>query len=249
MKRTLPLLALVAGATFVGIHPASAAEPVGSDANQASAWEAYLSEQGQTATCYKHGVDEQTPHGYVTEDGKSVILGTYQEDWPGDHYALLVVKGGNANAVYADPASGVTYAAPLNRGGNVADVSHWIVCKGQTPEVTTTTAAPTTTVPTPPTTVPMDAVCPPVGTSTVCHFAEVPYDNPMPLPHATGPDVVTAPPVEVEAAQVTVAPAPAAEVPTLAYTGSDTVLRAAVGFAALALGAALALYARRHKVA
>ena len=34
----------------------------------------------------------------------------------------------SGNAVYDNPQAGTPYSTPTNKGGNVADVSHWIVC-------------------------------------------------------------------------------------------------------------------------
>jgi hypothetical protein len=53
--------------------------------------------------------------------------------------------GTNGNAVYFEPDHGVPYFAPINSGGQQADVSHWIVCKGTVPATTTTTTVVETT--------------------------------------------------------------------------------------------------------
>ena len=88
-------------------------------------------------------------HGSIT-DGLTVTLNPYGASWPGDHWELLVIKGGSvSNNVIVHPTAGVAYASPLNSSGNQANVSHWIVCKGTTPTPSVTATAPTFT----------DAVC------------------------------------------------------------------------------------------
>jgi hypothetical protein len=79
------------------------------------------------AQCYKHegGGGE---HGTVTNNGKTVVLNTFNQNWPGDHWELLVVKAGGFDAVTVHPQAGVEYAAYQYK-----DVSHWIVCKGIKP--------------------------------------------------------------------------------------------------------------------
>jgi len=101
------------------------------------------------STCYKH--EGSSVHGVDNGDG-SVTLNPYGDDWPGDHYELLIVKSGSVdngfgpgNAKYDHPSAGVAYFGPLNAGGEQGAVSHWIVCKGETPSDTTTTSTPTTT--------------------------------------------------------------------------------------------------------
>lgn len=86
------------------------------------------------AICYKSGGN--TAHGSITDDGKSVTLNPYGADWPGDHYEWLVVKAGNEwlNVIH-HPSAGVAYGSPNNAAGNQANVSHWIVCKGITPDI------------------------------------------------------------------------------------------------------------------
>lgn len=80
------------------------------------------------ANCYKS--EGSTAHGVI--DGATVTLNTYQNEWPGDHWGVLVVKGGpEGRAVYESPESGVAYHTPgENPAGKRYDVSHWIVCKG-----------------------------------------------------------------------------------------------------------------------
>src|SRR5690606_8896185 len=41
--------------------------------------------------------------------------------------------------VVTNPTVGQGYSAPLNNGGQVPTVSHWIVCKGEAPDETPTT--------------------------------------------------------------------------------------------------------------
>lgn len=127
-------------------QPAGASNP--NNSNDASYW----TNKGEhpNALCYKHGDSGSNSHGKV-KDG-AVILNTFNQDWPGDHWELLVVKGGSGNnndggdAVYQHPRAGVKYYPPTNpQNGKPFGVSHWIVCKGSTPAVTTTTAAPSTT--------------------------------------------------------------------------------------------------------
>lgn len=82
------------------------------------------------AVCYKH--EGSNAHGSIV--GNTVVLNPFDPDWPGDHWETLVVKGGNDRTIIQHPVAGVAYTAPLNGGGNIPDVSHWIVCKGTTPE-------------------------------------------------------------------------------------------------------------------
>src|SRR5690606_32966104 len=83
------------------------------------------------AACYKH--TGSNSHGSIV--GKTVVLNTFDQSWPGDHWHLLVVKGGDDRTIIQHPVAGVGYSAPLNNGGQVPSVSHWIVCKGTTPDV------------------------------------------------------------------------------------------------------------------
>jgi len=123
---------------------ATAAPPTGSDANQPSTWVSYLkSEYGINAECYKHEGTGQTVHGTATS--KTVTLAPYGQDWFGDGYALLVIKAGTVDQLTIQPAAGVPYASPQNK-----DISHWIICKGETPPASTTTL-PTTSTSVPPT--------------------------------------------------------------------------------------------------
>ncbi|MEO6110010.1 MAG: hypothetical protein ABIP50_03310 [Candidatus Saccharimonadales bacterium] len=107
--------------------------PWSSATNQASYWTDYGPHDG--ALCYKHDAnDSPNAHGSITDGGKTVTLNPYGANWPGDHYELLVIKGGSDyNNVIIHPVAGVAYASPPNSSGNQSDVSHWIVCKGTTP--------------------------------------------------------------------------------------------------------------------
>jgi hypothetical protein len=138
MKRTWKALAgavIAAGlvaAPFVGMTAANAEGPA-DNTNNTEYWEGLYTEH--QADCYKDS------HGSITNDGDAVTLPAFNQDWPGDHWEVLIVKGGSVdngdgpgNKVYNHPEAGVPYFAPLNDGGQQADVSHWIVCKGTTPE-------------------------------------------------------------------------------------------------------------------
>lgn len=83
------------------------------------------------AVCYKHEGDSS--HGSII--GNTVVLNPFDQSWPGDHWETLVVKGGDGRTIIQHPVAGVGYSAPLNGGGQVPAVSHWIVCKGTTPDV------------------------------------------------------------------------------------------------------------------
>lgn len=105
--------------------------PWSSATNEPSYWEDYGPHDD--AVCYSHSGNSS--HGSVTGGGKTVTLNAYGADWPGDHWELLVVKGGSvSNNVIVHPSAGVAYASPLNDGGQQSNVSHWIVCKGTTPD-------------------------------------------------------------------------------------------------------------------
>jgi hypothetical protein len=96
--------------------------------NQVEDWVDFTDHE---ATCYSGGGS----HGTVTDNGLTVTLKPFDENWDGDHWELLVIKAGNLwNNVIVHPTAGVAYASPPNKAGNQAEVSHWIVCKGTTPE-------------------------------------------------------------------------------------------------------------------
>ncbi|MFP3915301.1 MAG: hypothetical protein ACLFWM_10530, partial [Actinomycetota bacterium] len=125
--------------------------------------------------CYKYD-PPTTPnaHGFLVDDGLAVELNPYNPAWPGDRWEVLVVKGGSndigwgaGNAVYELPEAGVAYYAPP-MGNSQPAVSHWIVCKGETPDDTTTTTEPTTstTEPTTSTTEPTTSTTEPTTSTT-----------------------------------------------------------------------------------
>ena len=86
--------------------------------------------------CYKYDPPGQkNEHGKLTNGGKAVVLNPYKSSWPGDRWEVLVVKGGqNGREVYELPKAGVDYHPPKNNNGKYPEVSHWIVCKGQSPK-------------------------------------------------------------------------------------------------------------------
>lgn len=101
--------------------------------NETAYWENQYSAYG--AVCYKDDSPASgTDHGYV--DGKRVVLKTYGAGWYGSGYIVLIVDGGSNEAVYEFPVAGTgtNYVSPLNGGGNIPNVSHWIVCKGDIPD-------------------------------------------------------------------------------------------------------------------
>lgn len=151
---------------LLGLAPSLAT----TNANQADYWEGRFEHPAQ---CFKH--EGSSSHGNVV--GNGVVLNEFQQQWPGDHWEALIVKGGSVdngfgpgNAVYAHPSAGVNYPAQDNAAGRQAGVSHWIACKGTTPETTTTTGQQTTTTTTAPpsttTTVPSTSTTSSVVTTT-----------------------------------------------------------------------------------
>lgn len=138
MRRLLVMLLGILASLFMVWAPAQA-----DGVNDASYWE----DQGEhPAVCYKH--DPPTNgggHGSLTDGGKAVTLVTFNQAWPGDHWELLVVKAGDDRNVFQHPVAGTAYYPPLNNGGQKPQVSHWIVCKGETPLVTTTSTSTSTT--------------------------------------------------------------------------------------------------------
>lgn len=83
--------------------------------------------------CYKYTGDSS--HGKIVDNGTAVRLYDFNQGWPGDRWEVLVVKGGqNGREVYELPQGGVDYHTPKNENGKYAEVSHWIVCKGETPD-------------------------------------------------------------------------------------------------------------------
>ncbi|WP_341994213.1 hypothetical protein MRBLWH7_002098 [Microbacterium sp. LWH7-1.2] len=101
-----------------------------SDTNHTDYWK---QQYPDAIACYSS--EASTDHGRITDGGKTVTLNEYSPSWPGDHWEVLVIKAGNDwNSVIENPQAGVAYASPPNSAGNQANVSHWIVCKGKTPE-------------------------------------------------------------------------------------------------------------------
>jgi hypothetical protein len=85
------------------------------------------------AICYKYEDGKpgfsDNDHAYVINDGKTVILKPFGATWPGDHWELLVVKASTMDAVTIHPTAGTWYAA-----FEYKEISHYIVCKGDTPD-------------------------------------------------------------------------------------------------------------------
>jgi ribosomal protein L31 len=133
---------------FTGILATASAAPV--NYNDPAYWEGYFENlTGHEAACYTHEGDSN--HGVDNGDG-SVTLYPFNQAWPGDHWEGLVVKSGSVdngygpgNAAYLHPEAGVPYFGPLNAGGEQGEVSHWIACKGTTPDTPTTTSLPPAT--------------------------------------------------------------------------------------------------------
>jgi hypothetical protein len=156
-KRTFKALAgaLVAAALVVAplvTAGASAAEPdiVGTpgtpvpatpESNGVAYWEDLYAEHD--ADCYKVDGPKSSGHGTISDDKKTITLKPFQDSWNGDHWEVLVIKAGDTNAVFEHPDAGIAYASPTNPGGNQAEVSHWIVCKGTWPEVEPEVITPT----------------------------------------------------------------------------------------------------------
>lgn len=110
------------------------------ETNNVKYWEAKYADH--KATCYSS--EASNGHGTITDRGKTVTLKPFDASWPGDHWEALIIKGGSEyNNVIWHPEVGVAYASPDNSAGNQADVSHWIVCKGTTPEPEPTVVTPT----------------------------------------------------------------------------------------------------------
>ncbi len=143
-------LLLIAGLFSTGAGAAIAGG--GSDnTNSADYWQA---QYPNAVSCYKYDSNGGA-HGTVTNGGNAVTLNAFQQAWPGDRWEVLIVKGGSVdtgsgpgNVVYNLPSAGVAYFAPTNAGGQQAAVSHWIVCKGQTPVQNDASAAISFTAPT-----------------------------------------------------------------------------------------------------
>lgn len=174
----------------------------------------------------------------------------------GSGVSVLIVKGGSVgdgNAVYLNPVAGGQYFAPLNGGGNVPTVSHWIECKPSYEETTTTVGETTTTVAETTTTVAETTTTLPSTTSTL------PSTTSTVVVTTTEPSVTTeAPTVTTEApvttvVDVTAAPIVSTDIPPVApaaptelpVTGSDTGVIALGALFLLTLGSVL-LYLRRR---
>jgi hypothetical protein len=152
-NKTFKALAAVALAASLVVAPlvtagASAADLIGAvgtmepatpEANSPKYWEDRYADHD--AECYSS--KGNSDHGKLTDGKKTVTLYPFNQAWPGDHWEVLVVKAGNTNNVIHHPAAGVAYASPLNPAGKQAEVSHWIVCKGTTPETPPTVVTPT----------------------------------------------------------------------------------------------------------
>jgi hypothetical protein len=78
----------------------------------------------------------------LSEDGKEITLGP---DTTCDVAEGSVIVKGGPNAKRCEIPEKLPCSAPLNRGGNVPEVSNVTFCGIACPEVTTTTKAPTTT--------------------------------------------------------------------------------------------------------
>ena len=171
------LSALVLQFTTAGASPAPG------NPNNPAYWEALY--ELPAGSCVKYDPpNTENADGYLDDDGKAVVLN------PGT-WALLVVKGGSVdigsgagNAVYELPIAGELYYSPKNGGGNVPEVSHWIICAGLIPPPTTTTSTvppttttstvpPTTTTSTVPPTTSTTSTVPPTTSSTTTVPAQV----------------------------------------------------------------------------
>lgn len=136
MKKIIGALAVLAVGTAMAL---SAALPASATPGPNSP-EYWKSQYPNAVECYKYD-PPSTPnsHGALADDGKAVVLNTFDQSWPGDRWEVLIVKSGSeggdgaGNAVYPLPTAGTLYYGPLNGGGQQGAVSHWIVCKGETP--------------------------------------------------------------------------------------------------------------------
>ncbi|WP_203582288.1 hypothetical protein [Microbacterium hibisci] len=154
-KRTLKALAGALMAAALVVAPlatagASAAKPdkpesSGSwtnDTNKVEYWEELY--KAHKADCYKVEGAKSSDHGTVSPDEKSITLKEFNQSWPGDHWEVLVIKAGSADqTVIEHPQAGVPYASPINNGGQQAEISHWIVCKGENPKTEPVVVTPT----------------------------------------------------------------------------------------------------------
>lgn len=207
------------------LSAADAAVPTGSAANQPANWEAHLlNDKGVTAQCFKHEANNAgvsvSEHGVSV--GNSVKLNPFNQEWYGDHWALLVIKSSTNNKVIYNPSAGVWYSGVGNHA-----VSHWIVCKGVTPPPPTTTRPPSSTVPPSTVTLPPSTTTAPSSTTTVPPTSSVPSTTTV-APTTTVPVVTTVvttttpqtPTTSTPVVVTTREPLP----PALAYTGSGWTL-------------------------
>jgi hypothetical protein len=100
--------------------------PNTSDSNKEEYWE------DEYTQCFKHeGRDMiDNDHAYLINDGKTVVLKPYGANWYGDHWELIIVKAANTDLVTVHPSSGL----PGYHAVDFKEISHYIVCKGATPD-------------------------------------------------------------------------------------------------------------------
>lgn len=171
-------------ATVVVALTLMAAYPSGSDANQPANWEGVFPHPAQ---CYKHEAGVNSEHGNYASAGKGFVLNPFNQGWPGDHWEALIIKAGQTNAVYVHPNAGTLY---LDGNNPHKTISHVIVCKGTTPEVTPSSSPSVTPTPTPtpsPTPTPTPTATPspsPSPTSTPT-ATSTPTPSPTPTPTFT----------------------------------------------------------------
>lgn len=198
-KRAIVAITSFAAALTLGASVVRATDS--NNPNDAPYWQARTTHVSQ---CFKHTPqDSPNAHGSITNGNKAVTLNTFNQTWFGDHWELLVVNGGNGNTVIDHPSAGVAYFPPLNNGGQHPNISHWIVCKGETPTPTTTTvvvtttqpptttAAPTTTTEAPTTTTEAPTTTTEAPTTTVEVTTTLPPDTTVPettVPETTVPE-------------------------------------------------------------
>ena len=127
--RSMKAVAVAAiGVLLAGVSATAAY--AGGEANSPGYWQDLYPNVG---TCVKIDPPGATnSYGHLSDGGTSVVLNANQ--------ALLVVKSGDedtgdgpGNKVIVDPVAGTHYFSPLNHGGNVGAVSHWIVCPYKAP--------------------------------------------------------------------------------------------------------------------
>lgn len=135
-NRLLALMVAIAIAAMAALLFTTQAGAVAPNLNDPAYWETQTEHPSQ---CFKHEAGDQTAHGAIGP-ADTVTLATFNQAWPGDHWELLVIKYATFNDVYHHPTANQAYQT-----GTEQDVSHWIVCKGETPPDTTTTTIPDTT--------------------------------------------------------------------------------------------------------